>query len=748
MSLVKVNKATWDTVDSDGVCFIDGPEPKQKISIPRRWRVFGPFEPELVDVHVEPNVANTAKPKAVPGKDQLAAIPDQLTVGHTTQPGTDVDMITNRLNFDALYDGHDFREGYQAYAMAELEVDHETIFLIGTGADWWMQWWIDGDPVYDTLATGNGPYVLIPTDHCFRHTLSAGKHVIAAMVISGSGGPWAISIDDTVSAREESYAKRPADKWSFLVDPDEVHPPPTGSELHKAFRTDLTLSNETLECEYQLASDNGHMGLAFAAQDSEHYYWAYIPHWGQLWRARAFYAAIAIAEGTGHIRHLAMQLMPNVPCYLNVWRSLRVERRDNHIQMWVNGVKGPSVVDDTYGSGRVGVSGFNHAQLRNLKIDGKSVDGPAWVQSGSRKRNFYEPFSIDRPFKFQQPGGILKLSNGHMLIPLYVNQSNSPYGPEPELVHLHWFRSADAGRTWTNYAQPEGHNRPLGNCFEVEPGLIRWVHLHHPPAGSTAQQDTFTKGNGFYYRDSNDLCQTYNNWQLGQQLGDWSEMYRDGCHVNMGYLLRLRDGTLLLNMNRELPSPINLAHRGQGTWPINRDPRMHSYCSRSTDGGTTWSQPAPMDHAALNMGMAPDDHVADFTETPMAELPSGRIIAMSRPFSAPYMWQTYSDDGGRSWRQACYAPFSGAGGPQMVVTHSGYLVLVARSSGMGVHISTDEGLNWTAGGMIDSPSFYNSSAIEVEPDVILVSYPVIETVPGYTRMQRIRIMPDRTVPAD
>ena len=84
----------------------------------------------------------------------------------------------------------------------------------------------------------------------------------------------------------------------------------------------------------------------------------------------------------------------------------------------------------------------------------------------------------------------------------------------------------------------------------------------------------------------------------------------------------------------------------------------------------------------------------------------------------------------------------------MVVTHSGYLVLVARSSGMGVHISTDEGLNWTAGGMIDSPSFYNSSAIEVEPDVILVSYPVIETVPGCTRMQRIRIMPDRTVPAD
>ena len=745
MSLVKVNNAVWDTVDSDGVHIEEGPQPKQAVAMPRRWRVFGPFDPQMVDVHVEPDVANSAKPKAVAGKNQLAVIPDKLTVGDTTLPGTDVDMLENMLDFDAMYDGHDSREGYQAYALAELEVDRDTEFIIGAGADWWMQWWIDGEPVYDTLATGNGPYSLQTTDHCFRHTLAAGKHVLAVMVISGSGGPWAIRTD-TVSARDEAYAKRAADKWSFLTDPDDVHPPPVGCELHKAFRTDLTLSDETVECEYQLPFDNGHMGVVFGAQNSDHYYWAYIPHWGQLWRARALYAAIAIAEGTGHIRHLDMRLMPNVPCHLNIWRSLRVQRRGNHIQMWVNGVKGPSAVDDTYGPGRVGVSGYNRGAIRNLKIEGEKVNGPAWAPSGPRKRNFYEPFRNDGPCHYQHPGGICKLANGELIIPVHINNSPNPYTPEPGHCHTRWYRSADAGRTWSQYAQPERRNLPMGNCFEVEPGVIRWLHYHHPPAGSTALQDIFTQGNGFYYRDSDDLCQTYNGWQLGAQVGDWSQLNRDGCHVNMGYLIRLRDGTLSLNLIRELPLIMNLRHKGQGTWPLNRG--IHPYCVRSTDGGKTWSQPAPMDHAALYLGMAPDDHVSDFTETPMAELPSGRIIAMSRPFCSPYMWQTYSDDGGRNWRQACYAPFSASGGPNLVLTQSGYLALIARSSGMGVHISTDEGMNWTAGGMIDSPNYYNGSAIEVEPDVVLVSYPIIDVVPGYARMQRVRIMPDRTVPAD
>ena len=155
-----------------------------------------------------------------------------------------------------------------------------------------------------------------------------------------------------------------------------------------------------------------------------------------------------------------------------------------------------------------------------------------------------------------------------------------------------------------------------------------------------------------------------------------------------------------------------------------------------------------MDHAAHCVGDAPESPAGDFTETPLAELPDGRIVALSRPHRAPFMWQTYSDDGGKNWSAACYAPFSGAGGPSMLVTSSGYLVIVKRGPGLGLNISLDGGLNWDEGTMIDFSTSYNGSMVEVEPDVVLVSYPnsFDEIRPALVRTQRIRITPDGPVP--
>ena len=52
-------------------------------------------------------------------------------------------------------------------------------------------------------------------------------------------------------------------------------------------------------------------------------------------------------------------------------------------------------------------------------------------------------------------------------------------------------------------------------------------------------------------------------------------------------------------------------------------------------------------------------------------------------------------------------------------------------------------LNWDEGPMIDLPSSFNGSTIEVEPDVVLVVYPesMDEIRPSYVRAQLIRITP-------
>ena len=748
MALVNVNDVTWDIVDGDGQYLRAGPEPARAMQLPRRWRVFGPFGADMTDVHIEPGVVTRAKPKATPDPGQLATMADQLTVGDTTLKGVDVDMADNLLDFGALYGGHDNREGCHAYALAELEVQQDTELILGAGADWWMQWWIDGQPVFDTLATGNGPHLFRPTDHCFRHQFTAGKHVLAALVLRGSAATWSIRTD-TVTARDEAFSKRNPNQWSFLTDPDEVHPPAGGTELHKAFRTDLTLADETIECEYQLSFSHGHIGIVFGAQDADHYYWAYIPQWGQLWRGRAYYAVLAIADGTGYLRHLDLKLMPNVPCHLNIWRSMRVERRGSRIQMWINGVKGPSADDDTYGPGRVGASGFNRCAIRNLQIDGKQTDAPAWPISGARRRNFAEPFAAESDYNFHSFHTINQLASGRLLMVTNKIRAASPFVDDPGKTTFHLYMSDDAGRTWSPHGEPfvQPPGEPLGYLHEIQPGTLRAMVFRDDPPGAAQECETFTEGSGFYYRDSQDEAVTWSSWRYSKLNGDWhAELFGDNAQCIPAGFAQLRDGTLLTALLRNTHRPAPVDNMGQGTWPTNWMPQP--YCTVSTDQGRSWSQPAPMDNAALQDGDPPDSPVADFTETPIAELPSGRIIAMSRPCAAPFMWQTYSTDGGRTWQQACYAPFSGSGGPALVVTHSGYLVLVARCTGVGMHISTDEGANWTSGAMLDSPACFNGGMLEVEPDVVLVIYHVNIDVPAHIRTQRIAITPDGPVPAD
>ena len=87
----------------------------------------------------------------------------------------------------------------------------------------------------------------------------------------------------------------------------------------------------------------------------------------------------------------------------------------------------------------------------------------------------------------------------------------------------------------------------------------------------------------------------------------------------------------------------------------------------------------------------------------------------------------------------------------MVVTRSGYLAVVGRETGLGLHVSLDGGLNWDAGTLLDHDCWFNGWLTEAEPDVLLVFY-YYPSINGYAkvipRMQRIRITPEGPVPAD
>jgi hypothetical protein len=406
--------------------------------------------------------------------------------------------------------------------------------------------------------------------------------------------------------------------------------------------------------------------------------------------------------------------------------------------MWVDGVKGPSTTDDTYGAGRVGIAGFSgnlNYFVRNLKINGRSVEAPPWPEGDRRGQAWYEPVADLEPLEGQHPWQMVKLSDGEIIMPVGIRMGGAT-ARAIESYAISFCSSQDAGCTWSQYAFQEHADQMLnGQWLALESGVIRRL--------------AFENGRRqFTLRDSSDKGVTWSEEKASKLLGDWNrDMFREKTRNDLTGFTRQADGTLVAVIGHSHEGIMQMVpNSGQSSWPLSGMGQPH--CTRSEDLGLTWSEPVPMDYASLYYGDGPEAACGDFTESPVAALTSGRIVALSRPFRSPFMWQTHSDDGGRSWRTACYAPFSGAGGPQLIATRSGYLAVVKRWPGLGLNISVDGGVNWDEGTMIDYSTSFNGRALESEPDVLLVAYGpgMGETRAFRMRMQRIRITPQGPVP--
>ncbi|MEK6795758.1 MAG: sialidase family protein [Spirochaetota bacterium] len=75
-----------------------------------------------------------------------------------------------------------------AYVFFEIEslADGET--TIGCGADYWMQWWVNGKPAFDTLPGGNGSNNYSVKAHQFKAELNKGTNCLVVKVRGGGSG--------------------------------------------------------------------------------------------------------------------------------------------------------------------------------------------------------------------------------------------------------------------------------------------------------------------------------------------------------------------------------------------------------------------------------------------------------------------------------------------------------------------------------------------------------------------------------
>ncbi|OQA84943.1 MAG: Beta-glucanase precursor [Lentisphaerae bacterium ADurb.Bin242] len=77
--------------------------------------------------------------------------------------------------------------GNCAWLYAEINTDKEEDYMIGAGADWWMQVNLNGKPVIDTLAKGNELHPPRITDYKTTIRLKKGKNILAVKYITGGG---------------------------------------------------------------------------------------------------------------------------------------------------------------------------------------------------------------------------------------------------------------------------------------------------------------------------------------------------------------------------------------------------------------------------------------------------------------------------------------------------------------------------------------------------------------------------------
>ena len=139
------------------------------------WTVFGPCD----------------KTDPAPATAGLAVCPATLRLGVRELVARQVKATDRGINLGELFGGHRERQG--AWVYITVTAPRAGRYVIGLGADWWLEAFLDGKPLLSTLDTGNKrnnhPFIKPNrNDQIAKAELMAGVHTLAVRVLSGSTG--------------------------------------------------------------------------------------------------------------------------------------------------------------------------------------------------------------------------------------------------------------------------------------------------------------------------------------------------------------------------------------------------------------------------------------------------------------------------------------------------------------------------------------------------------------------------------
>ena len=142
---------------------------------PSEWVVFLPLERED---HLPPDEALKRIPESIEAPGFYGTV--KVLPARRVQPDNGT-----VLDFAPLFEG--VKVGNTAYAFLELHSDEAQTATLGMGADWWLQAWLNGVPIMNTLTTGNVGWPPSISNFTVDAKLRKGTNVLAVRFISGSG---------------------------------------------------------------------------------------------------------------------------------------------------------------------------------------------------------------------------------------------------------------------------------------------------------------------------------------------------------------------------------------------------------------------------------------------------------------------------------------------------------------------------------------------------------------------------------
>jgi len=519
-----------------------------------------------------------------------------------------------------------------------------------------------------------------------------------------------------------------ANKWEFIngawTEEDNILKPPADSRgddgrgmqgVRFAFYKEKAYRDVHVRSKIRHTGAHQDAGLILRARDAGHFYLLHFPDCGQQSRAQHFWAVLSKMDDSGYLRNVKMAMVNRVASHPQDIHNIEASFVNDQLNVRIDGKGIFQVSDTTYlGPGCVGLMAFGNTSLADVRIEGKTENNP-WRDGVRQRKNWFYPCTEKG---WASPQELIRASNGELM--LYFSVQGKP------LI----IRSSDNGRTWS---EPEAVEHS-GRLWQRPDGTLVMVLMNE---------------NEFTFRETKDDGRTWSE-SVPMKVGPVPRGMK-GLHLGPQAFVNLRDGSARSNGRLRLTALMLLYGAHESTsedFPIYTWGAHHcqAYSCRSTDNGLTWTDPVNIDNRGIDQNGEQIEGSMDLTEVCATQTGGGRILALIRPIYSPWMWETWSDDGGVTWGPCIRGAFPGYATPNMLKTTSGAILVAHRMPSLTIHCSLDDGVTFDQGTMIDSGLWCMGSMIEVEPDPVLYAY--MDSFESLMRAQFIRVTATGLEPVD